>query len=286
MSVSIDPDLYVSHRVQSFLRRRVIDIIGLSLILVGGFLFLSVVSWTVSDPSYNTSSSGNALNFLGVAGAIIADLFMQLLGLSSAFLPLAFVSYGWLMVRKIPTGFTLKRSFYLFSTLCAFAFGLGFITPPEQWSLHVGLGGLLGEGLTYPIRALFGSPISAFIQILAGLIALSTILFVGPKVFGISFWGAILPDSVYGEKPPSADLHGMDVSEIISPDQMHISVDEQNEGIAPGFEQDKKMSALTYLRGATAHYIRHLPILLRGKKKVNFTEVDQYSNHDLSLIHI
>jgi len=267
MSVSIDPDLYVSHRVQNFLRRRVVDIIGLSLMVIGLFLFLSIASWSVSDPSYNTSSSNEAINFLGVTGAIIADLSMQLMGLSSAIMPMALISYGWLTLRKVPTGFTLKRSCFLSITICAVAFGLSIITTSSNWPLHVGLGGLLGDALSYPIKALFGSPVPIFAQILSGIFAAGLVLFVGPKVFGISFWGAILPDSVYGNQQPSADLHGMDITELMTPEPIDHEVDHKLSNIAQGYKTDEHISPFTYIRGASAHYLRNIPALIKGRKK-------------------
>src|SRR5580704_2891788 len=50
---------------------------------LGGALALALASWRASDPSLDAAAAGAPGNLLGAAGADIADLFMQTLGLAS-----------------------------------------------------------------------------------------------------------------------------------------------------------------------------------------------------------
>jgi S-DNA-T family DNA segregation ATPase FtsK/SpoIIIE len=50
---------------------------------LGGALALALASWRPDDPSLDVSASGAPGNLLGGAGAVVADLCMQSLGLAA-----------------------------------------------------------------------------------------------------------------------------------------------------------------------------------------------------------
>jgi len=87
--------------------RRLNELIGFVLCASALLLFLSLASYSPLDPSLNSASvltgSQVARNWIGVAGALIADLLLQGLGLGAFLLPVFAVALGmrWFRSRKI-----------------------------------------------------------------------------------------------------------------------------------------------------------------------------------------
>ena len=63
-------------------KRRVAEVIGVSLLALVVGAGISLLSWSIDDPSLNHSTSTIAHNWLGKAGAIGADVAMQFVGIS------------------------------------------------------------------------------------------------------------------------------------------------------------------------------------------------------------
>lgn len=70
-------------------------------LLVAGFLlFLSLLSYHPSDPSWNVvNSSKETLNWIGQVGAVVSDLLLQFFGLAAFVLPIAVSIGGWRVLR-------------------------------------------------------------------------------------------------------------------------------------------------------------------------------------------
>src|SRR5579875_1385123 len=68
--------------------RRLNELIGLLVLASAVLLFLSLISWHPTDPSFNTDSLGPTRNWIGPAGAFVSDVLLQIEGLSAFFLPL------------------------------------------------------------------------------------------------------------------------------------------------------------------------------------------------------
>ena len=69
--------------VSDFLRRRLVEGIGLVVALTGFALVVMLTSYHPGDPSLNSAVPGAARNWLGEAGAWAADLLVQTQGLAS-----------------------------------------------------------------------------------------------------------------------------------------------------------------------------------------------------------
>src|SRR5262245_51305073 len=82
--------------------RRLNEFVGLLLLTTAVLVALSLVSFNPDDPSLNISKNprfdGKAENFIGVAGAVIADGMFQVLGYSGFLIPifLGIYSFYWL----------------------------------------------------------------------------------------------------------------------------------------------------------------------------------------------
>ena len=75
--IDIMPEL-----AREFLGRRLAELAGLLLLLGVGAVSLALVTWSIRDPSWNHAASGAVHNLAGPAGAIVADLIMQLVGIA------------------------------------------------------------------------------------------------------------------------------------------------------------------------------------------------------------
>ena len=87
-------------RAMAMVRR----VAGGMLLLLCIVVVISLVSWSVSDPSLTHPASGGVRNWVGPLGAIVSDLLVQFLGVASvsAVLPPAFWSVTLLTQGALP----------------------------------------------------------------------------------------------------------------------------------------------------------------------------------------
>ena len=87
--------------------------LGLIVLVAAGLLLLALVSYTPSDPSFNTVGGGGgtrlAHNWTGLVGAYAADLLLQTVGIAIFFVPLAMVRIGVLWMRSQRVGSTKTK---------------------------------------------------------------------------------------------------------------------------------------------------------------------------------
>jgi S-DNA-T family DNA segregation ATPase FtsK/SpoIIIE len=114
------------------------------LALVAG-LWLSLLTWSASDPSLTHATGGPARNAMGPVGAIVSDLMLQTLGLATALVLLApmFWSLELILGERV-LRFRNKAAFYPLAIL-VLAGALSSLPIPSSWPLHHGLGGALGD---------------------------------------------------------------------------------------------------------------------------------------------
>jgi len=127
--------------------RRLNELIGLLTLTAAILLFLSLVSYRATDPSWNTVGGFGAglrpaHNWIGVVGATIADLLLQLEGVSAFLLPLLLGVLGWTWLRSRPTGSAKAK---LAGVVLCMVFGpaLAGLLP---WHMHM-VGGLAISGV-------------------------------------------------------------------------------------------------------------------------------------------
>jgi S-DNA-T family DNA segregation ATPase FtsK/SpoIIIE len=87
--------------------RRLNELIGFVLCVAGLLLFLALASYSPLDPSFNSASvltgSQSARNWVGLVGAVVADLVLQAFGIGAFLLPVFLTAMGsrWFRSRKI-----------------------------------------------------------------------------------------------------------------------------------------------------------------------------------------
>ena len=147
----------------------------------GGFLcfagaagWISLLTWSVSDPSLTHATGGIIRNWLGAPGAILSDLLLQTLGFAAVFVLLPPVIWGLelMLVRRIPDFRSKICLFPLAIVLLAAA--CSALPSPARWPMHHGLGGIIGDMLFGMLSNVFGIVNSERGGLAAGLVFAGT----------------------------------------------------------------------------------------------------------------
>ena len=77
-----------------FIIYRLIEIIGLFIVLIGILLFIALISYSPNDPNFIFPENTEIQNILGFQGSYISDLFFQSIGFISYLVPLTFLITG------------------------------------------------------------------------------------------------------------------------------------------------------------------------------------------------
>ncbi|MGQ3375558.1 MAG: DNA translocase FtsK 4TM domain-containing protein [Caulobacteraceae bacterium] len=124
--------------------------------LLAAMLVVALMSWNPADPSLNASSSQAPTNWLGLNGALFADLFMQSLGLAAWPAALLLIAFGLagaigdaIQQRLKPSAL---KALSATGGVLALSAALSALAQPAAWPLASGLGGLWGDAIVGLIR--------------------------------------------------------------------------------------------------------------------------------------
>lgn len=155
--------------IREGLARRMRELTGLGLIALAGVASAALMTWSVQDPSLSHATSRPIRNILGYAGAIGADLAMQILGLGAIMLVLTIAVWGWRMITHRPFDReALRLGCWILCTVIA----AGFVSCFQHggaWPLPTGLGGVVGDALVRAPAVIFG-PAGTIYRIVLGAI--------------------------------------------------------------------------------------------------------------------
>ncbi|HET7255993.1 MAG TPA: DNA translocase FtsK 4TM domain-containing protein [Xanthobacteraceae bacterium] len=141
----LDRLTFIPEALRDALRRRLRELGGLALIMVATLLALALATWSVQDPSLSHATNAPVRNVLGVSGAIVADLLIQLLGVAALALVLPIAVWGWRLATHRPLmRERIRLLFCILAVLLAAACTAALPRSPA-WPLPVGLGGVIGD---------------------------------------------------------------------------------------------------------------------------------------------
>jgi S-DNA-T family DNA segregation ATPase FtsK/SpoIIIE len=159
--------------------------------LLATLLLVALISWNPADPSLNAASGAAPTNWLGLNGALFADLFMQSLGLAAWPCALLLIAFGLaaaigdaIQQRLKPT--PLKA----LSATCgvlALSAALSALAAPAAWPLAAGLGGLWGDAIVGLVRWMCDGLRLPGAPIIAGVLFLPLALWGIGYAVGLSF---------------------------------------------------------------------------------------------------
>jgi S-DNA-T family DNA segregation ATPase FtsK/SpoIIIE len=132
---------------------RLSEAAGILSLIAGLLVWLSLVSYHASDPSWNTASgAAHSRNLIGPVGAHLADLFLETFGALAFLFPLVLIVAAWRWIRTRPLEAPLARAIgcaLLVLSGCT-AFELG-----PSWRMFSGAipsGGIVGGVLAQTLR--------------------------------------------------------------------------------------------------------------------------------------
>ncbi len=146
-------------------------IIGLAALLIG----ISLISFNVNDRSFNTPSGAiSTQNWGGFVGAILADLLLQGLGLSSYLLPVFLCLAAAQMFRTTYKGMALSRAAGYLILLISVGVILSVVIDTESARDAGGIvGGFLKESVLVPLFGRFSTSLIAFFTLLLSIMLLT-----------------------------------------------------------------------------------------------------------------
>ena len=173
---TFSPTDYMPEFAREFMVRRVAEFGGLLLLVGVGVVSVALATWSIQDPSWNHAADGPVRNLVGPAGAVTADLLMQLLGIGVVAILPPLACWGWrLLTRRDLDRPRLRLTLLLVGGCAATALASAF-PATDRWPLPSGLGGVIGDAVLAIPRHLFGTSGPSLVIVavaLAGVMILS-----------------------------------------------------------------------------------------------------------------
>ncbi|TAN63441.1 MAG: DNA translocase FtsK [Magnetospirillum sp.] len=162
-----------------FLRRRLIQAGGLTLLLFGLAVAAALATADPHDPSFDTAADGPVTNALGRPGAYLADFLFQAVGWSGVLLALTGLVWGGLLLIRIrlPAGWPWRLAMLPPAMVIA-AVALAALPLPDTADLPAGIGGALGQVMVAGLTLLLPPEITWIAGPAALVVGLAAMVFV------------------------------------------------------------------------------------------------------------
>ena len=132
--------------VNSFIKNRLIECLGISIIISSIFIFLSILSYSPNDPNFIYSPENIEIkNFGGFYGSVISDFLLQAIGIVCFFLLFNLFYWGFKLIYKKKINSFISKSFYtLLYIICATTF-VNIFFNDSFWLIDNGNSGFVGN---------------------------------------------------------------------------------------------------------------------------------------------
>jgi DNA segregation ATPase FtsK/SpoIIIE, S-DNA-T family len=177
-------------------RRRFAEVVGVALVVVAAVLAIALMSWSVRDPSFNHAVDNPVKNWLGMPGAVVSDIAIQLFGMAimAVLAPVAVWGIALMKHRALDRIFA-RLAAWVLGVFAAAAFA-SLLPRADSWPLPTGLGGAVGDGIERLPLMLMGT--SGIAKIIAAF------LFAGIAIIALHFAMTRDPASVAGDAEDEA----------------------------------------------------------------------------------
>lgn len=134
-------------KISSFFNKRIIEIIGLLVVLLSFFLLLSLFTYTPEDPNFIFSKNTKIQNIFGFYGSVISDLILQSFGIISFLLCVTIFSTGVLIIRYKKLENILSNLFYSIIYIVSGSTFTSIYKDNSFWLIVNGNGGFVGRNM-------------------------------------------------------------------------------------------------------------------------------------------
>ena len=169
---------------------RIIEIFGLTILLIGVLLLASLITFSPEDPNFIFPDDREIKNILGFRGSFTADIFFQSFGVIALLIPFSLIVSGINIIFNKKIFLIIESIFYciLYSLLGSLFFSFFY---PTAFKLYInGNGGFVGK---YLDATFLNSIININLQISYYIFALSIlILFLVSIQFKIVFFNKVI----------------------------------------------------------------------------------------------
>ena len=88
-------------KINSFVKSRLVEFLGILLVVISIFLLVSIASYSPSDPNFiYTPENVEIKNLGGFYGSVISDFLLQSIGLISFLITINFFYWGLKIIRE------------------------------------------------------------------------------------------------------------------------------------------------------------------------------------------
>ena len=132
-----------------YLRRRGLEVLGLSLIISATGILLALISYSPQDPSFNNATNTTSSNWLGEPGGYMADILLSFFGIVATLPALALMGWGWRLIRRHSFDLGWLRLAGIPFLMLTGTATLTSVPLPTVWIQPVTYGGVVGELLLH-----------------------------------------------------------------------------------------------------------------------------------------
>ena len=144
-------------KISSFINKRIIEIIGLLIVLLSFFLLLSLLTYYSEDQYFSSQENIKIHNLLGSYGSFVSDLILQSFGIISFLFCVTVFFTGIFIIKDKKLESILINLFYSTIYIYSGSAVLSNFEKKSQWVTFHGNGGFVGEyvkKLTYGFNGL------------------------------------------------------------------------------------------------------------------------------------
>ena len=136
----------ILRKIDNFIRNRLIELSGLSLVVLGIFLSASIATYSPSDPNFIYSPENTEIkNIGGFYGSVVSDFLLQSIGLVAFLFTINFFTWGIKIISEKKINNFISKVFF---TLVYIVFGttvLNIFYNDSFWLIDNGNGGFVGR---------------------------------------------------------------------------------------------------------------------------------------------
>jgi len=170
-------DSQILIKINNFIRNRLIEFLGILVVLISIFLLAIIVSYSPSDPNFiYTPENVEIKNIGGFYGSVVSDFLLQSLGLISILLIFNFFYWGIKLITHKEINNIITKIFFILAYISFGTTVLNISYNDSFWLIDSGNGGFVGQSIKENIYYL--TPLIENSYAIYGLILLTTIFFI------------------------------------------------------------------------------------------------------------